>query len=114
MENLLIQAWVTHLIRRTNGTRCGTIDPAIVTSLIEHDKYDASMLNELLNKQSGVLGISGISGDFRDLDEAAQKEIKELSLLLIFSHIALKIYRHLCCSYGRDRCTCFHSWNRRE
>ena len=60
-------------IRRTNGYSLRNKNPAIVTSLIEHDKYDASMLNELLNKQSGVLGISGISSDFRDLDEAAQK-----------------------------------------
>lgn len=55
------------------GTRCGAIDPAIVTSLIEHEGYDAAMLNELMNKKSGVLGISGISSDFRDLDEAAEK-----------------------------------------
>lgn len=69
------------------GTRCGTIDPAIVISLIEHDKYDASMLNELMNKQSGVLGISGISSDFRDLDEAAQSGNKRARLALdIFAY----------------------------
>jgi len=64
------------------GTRCGSIDPAIVTGLIEHDNYDAAMLNELLNKKSGVLGISGISSDFRDLDEAAHKGSDRANLAL--------------------------------
>ena len=69
------------------GTRCGSIDPAIVISLIEHDKYDSSMLNELLNKKSGVLGISGISSDFRDLDEAAEKGNERAELALeIFAY----------------------------
>jgi acetate kinase len=53
------------------GTRCGSIDPAIITYLIEHKNYDAAMLDDLLNKKSGVLGISGVSSDFRDLEEAA-------------------------------------------
>lgn len=64
------------------GTRCGSIDPAIVTGLIEHDGYDAAKLNKLLNKESGVLGISGISSDFRDLDEAAQNGNKRAELAL--------------------------------
>jgi acetate kinase len=69
------------------GTRCGSIDPAIVTGLIEHDNYDAAMLNELLNKKSGVLGISGISSDFRDLDEAAKKGCERANLALdVFSY----------------------------
>ncbi len=69
------------------GTRCGSIDPAIVTNLIEQDKYDAAKLNELFNKKSGVLGISGISSDFRDLDEASDKGNKRAELALdIFSY----------------------------
>lgn len=64
------------------GTRSGSIDPAIVTGLIEHDNYDAAMLNDLLNKKSGVLGISGISSDFRDLDEAARKGCERAELAL--------------------------------
>ncbi|NLG89245.1 MAG: acetate kinase [Clostridiaceae bacterium] len=69
------------------GTRSGSIDPAIVTSLIERDNYDAAMLNELLNKKSGVLGISGISSDFRDLDEAAKSGCARAELALnVFSY----------------------------
>lgn len=73
------------------GTRCGAIDPAIVTSLIEHEGYDAAMLNELMNKKSGVLGISGISSDFRDLDEAAEKGDERADLALeIFAYSVKK------------------------
>ena len=73
------------------GTRCGSIDPAIVTGLIEHDNYDAAMLNDLLNKQSGVFGISGISSDFRDLDEASKKGNERAELALeVFSYSVKK------------------------
>lgn len=69
------------------GTRCGAIDPAIVTGLIEQYGYDAAMLNDLLNKKSGVLGISGISSDFRDLDEAAENGNERAELALeIFAY----------------------------
>jgi len=53
------------------GTRCGTIDPAVVTFLMEKDNLSINEVNSLMNKKSGVLGISGVSSDFRDLHEAA-------------------------------------------
>lgn len=56
------------------GTRSGAIDPAIVTFLMKEENLTAEEVNDLLNKQSGVLGISGISSDFRDIEDAAFKE----------------------------------------
>lgn len=56
------------------GTRCGSIDPAIVTYLIKELNYSVDDANNLLNKESGVLGISGISSDFRDIEDAAFKQ----------------------------------------
>jgi acetate kinase len=53
------------------GTRCGDIDPSIVTFLMKNEKMDAAALDKLLNKESGVLGISGISSDMRDIEKAA-------------------------------------------
>lgn len=53
------------------GTRCGDIDPAIVTFLQIKEGLSPNEINDILNKQSGVLGISGLSSDFRDLEEAA-------------------------------------------
>jgi acetate kinase len=53
------------------GTRCGDIDPAIVTFLMEKENLDLNGVNDVLNKKSGVLGISGVSSDFRDIEDAA-------------------------------------------
>ena len=53
------------------GTRCGTIDPAIIMFLMEKENMTHEEINKYLNKESGVLGISGVSSDFRDLDAAA-------------------------------------------
>ncbi len=55
------------------GTRSGTIDPAVVSFLMEKEKMSIKEINDYLNKKSGVLGISGVSSDFRDLHEAADK-----------------------------------------
>lgn len=53
------------------GTRSGDIDAAIVTYLIENYGYSPAEMNNILNKESGVLGVSGLSSDFRDLEYAA-------------------------------------------
>ena len=53
------------------GTRSGTIDPAIIKFLMENEKMSLKEIDDYLNKKSGMLGISGISSDFRDLDTAA-------------------------------------------
>lgn len=55
------------------GTRCGDIDPAIVTFLMEKEGLDPKAMDGVMNKKSGVLGISGVSSDFRDLDAAASE-----------------------------------------
>lgn len=55
------------------GTRSGSIDPAIVTYLMRQGAFTGEQLDELLNTKSGLLGISGISGDMRQI-VAAMKE----------------------------------------
>ena len=65
------------------GTRCGDIDPAIVIYLIKELGYSVDEVNEILNKKSGILGISGLSSDFRDVRDAAYKKGDERSLLAI-------------------------------
>ena len=54
------------------GTRCGSIDPAIVTYIMDKEGLSPDEMNDLLNKQSGLLGVSGISNDLRSVDEAAE------------------------------------------
>lgn len=59
------------------GTRCGSIDPGVLIYLMREKGMDAAALEKLLYKESGLLGLSGISSDMRDLlasDKAAAKE----------------------------------------
>lgn len=53
------------------GTRTGTLDPSVVTTIAEKEHLSPQQMTDLLNKKSGLLGISGISSDDRDLDEAS-------------------------------------------
>ncbi len=55
------------------GTRCGTLDPSIVDLLIEKEHLDYRAITELLNQKSGLLGISGVSSDFREIEAAADQ-----------------------------------------
>jgi acetate kinase len=55
------------------GTRCGTIDPSVVELLMEYEHLDYKAITDLLNKKSGLLGISGVSSDFREIEIAAEQ-----------------------------------------
>ena len=74
------------------GTRCGDIDPAIVTFLMEKEGLDARGIDNLMNKKSGVAGLSGVSSDFRDLEEAADKGNSRAEL-------ALSMFEYQCRKY---------------
>ncbi|HUA18526.1 MAG TPA: acetate/propionate family kinase [Bryobacteraceae bacterium] len=52
------------------GTRSGSIDPGIVVHLLRHDRLTADQLDQLLNRESGLKGVSGFSGDMREILEA--------------------------------------------
>jgi len=64
------------------GTRCGTVDPAVVKFLMENEKMSPSEIDVYLNKKSGVLGISGVSSDFRDIDAAIEEGNERAQLAL--------------------------------
>lgn len=64
------------------GTRCGDIDPAIVTFLMNNKNMTAEQVDNLMNKKSGVLGLSGVSSDFRDIEAAAEEGNKRAQLAL--------------------------------
>jgi len=54
------------------GTRSGDLDPAVIAFVMEKEGLTAQQVTDMLNKQSGMLGLSGVSSDFRDLDAAAR------------------------------------------
>ena len=64
------------------GTRCGDIDPFIVGFVTKRLGLTAHEVDELLNKQSGLLGVSGVSSDFRDVEAAAEEGSPRAQLAL--------------------------------
>ncbi len=64
------------------GTRCGEIDPAIIPFLMKKEGMTPDQMDEYLNKKSGVLGISGVSSDFRDIEDAAGEGNERAQLAL--------------------------------
>ena len=64
------------------GTRTGAMDPAVVTFLMENEHLDVKGVDNLMNKKSGVFGVSGISSDFRDLSAAADDGNERAQLAL--------------------------------
>ena len=63
------------------GSRSGSIDPAIVTYLVKEKGYSIDEVNDILNKKSGVLGVSGIGTDFRDIRSAVEDKNDPRALL---------------------------------
>ena len=74
------------------GTRCGDIDPAIIPYLMEVKGYSYEEVNNIMNKKSGVLGLSGVSSDFRDIEDAAAQGNARAKLALDVFHYRVKKY----------------------
>ncbi len=64
------------------GTRSGSIDPTVVTYLMKSKGYSADEVENILNKKSGLLGISGLSNDCRNVTEAAENGNKRAELAI--------------------------------
>ena len=64
------------------GTRCGDIDPSIITFLMKKENLTTEQMDKILNKQSGKLGISGVSFDDRDIEVAAKNGNKRAKLAM--------------------------------
>ncbi|MDD3160191.1 MAG: acetate kinase [Candidatus ainarchaeum sp.] len=59
------------------GTRCGDIDPAIITYLMKKENLTVEKMDEILNKKSGLLGLSGVSSDCREVEKEAWENNNE-------------------------------------
>jgi acetate kinase len=69
------------------GTRSGDIDPAVLTFLSHKEPMSMDDFDTLLNKKSGLLGVSGFTNDMRDLEDAAEKQHKRAILAInLFVH----------------------------
>ncbi len=86
------------------GTRSGSIDPAIVTFLAGKLNTDADGVLEILNKKSGVYGLSKVSSDFRDLEKAYNEgnELAKITLETFSYHVAKYIGAYAAAMNGVD------------
>ena len=64
------------------GTRCGALDPGVVTYVMKSHNLSVEQMDKILSKQSGFVGVSGVSSDARDLEEAEAKGDKRAKLTL--------------------------------
>lgn len=71
------------------GTRSGSVDPASLQFIMNHEGLDIDQMLEVLNKKSGLLGVSGLSSDMRDIEEAARQgnEQAQIALDLLYNGI---------------------------
>jgi len=74
------------------GTRCGSVDPAVVEFIANLEGITVSETLTMLNKKSGVLAVSGVSSDFRDLDKAAAEGNERAQLALDMFGYAVRKY----------------------
>ena len=74
------------------GTRSGDVDPGVLTYLMEKERLGAQGISRLVNKFSGVLGISGVSSDMREVDAAIEQGNKRAALSLEMYNYRIKKY----------------------
>ena len=74
------------------GTRCGDVDAGALTFIMDKEKLDAKGLSDLINKQSGVQGVSGISSDMREIEAAVAEGDKRAILALNIYNYRIKKY----------------------
>ncbi len=90
------------------GTRSGDIDPAVVEYLMEKKNIDIHEMTNYLNKKCGVLGVSGVSSDFRDLEAAVAAGSKRAKLALdMFSYRVKKYVGAYAAAMGGIDCLVF-------
>lgn len=95
---------LTPLAGLVMGTRCGDIDPAIVPFIMKRTGMSADEVDTLMNKKSGILGVSGVSSDFRDVEKAANSgnERAKLALNMYYHKVKSFIGAYIAVLNGAD------------
>ena len=90
------------------GTRCGDIDPSIVGYLMENEGISQEEVNDILNKESGLLGISGMTSDCRELTEQSQMGNERAKLAIdVFCYSVRKYIGAYAAAMGGMDCLVF-------
>jgi acetate kinase len=80
------------------GTRCGALDPGVVLYLLQHEGMDAAGVQDFIYRRSGMLGLSGISSDFRDL--LASEDPRARFAIEVFVHRVARAIGDLAAALG--------------
>jgi acetate kinase len=90
------------------GSRSGSIDPGIVLHLLRMNKYSVEQLDQILNHESGLKGISGISNDLRDILSAMEQGNERAQLAFdVYIHSLCRAIGQMLASLGGVRCLAF-------
>lgn len=86
------------------GTRCGDLDPSVVTYIMKKENLDSDQMDRVLNNQSGIYGVSGASVDFRDVESeaAAGDHRSKLAMDIFLYDVAEKIAEYAVSMQGFD------------
>ena len=86
------------------GTRSGDIDPSIISFLVENENLKAKEVEDILNTKSGLLGVSGVSNDFREINQAAKNgnHRAKIALKLFYYRIQQYIGAYMMSMGGLD------------
>jgi acetate kinase len=87
------------------GTRSGDVDPGVLEFIAKQENLDINGILQVLNKKSGVLGISGVSSDFRDIEAAVEKDNNERAknaLEIFCYHVAKYVGSYVAAMNGVD------------
>ena len=95
-ESVETSMGLTPLVGIPMGTRSGDLDPSVVTYLMKKEELDADDVEEVLNRESGVYGISMVSVDFRDIEAEALAGGKHAKLALDAYHYSIAGYIAKC------------------
>ena len=82
------------------GTRSGDLDPGVLLYLLDHEHESPSALSQLVNVEAGLLGVSGTSGDMRDLLERAATDPRAAEAIDLFCYQARKAVAGLAAALG--------------
>ena len=86
------------------ATRSGDLDPSVVTYLMQKHELNAREIENILNKESGVYGISGVSVDFRDIevDAASGGKHAQMALDIFHDSVASYVAKYMVAMGGAD------------
>ena len=78
-------------------TRCGDLDPSVVTYLMKKENLTPSEMEDILNKNSGLTGISGLAPDFREIEDASNTDNEKAKIAVDeFNYAIAWIYCKIC------------------